>query len=169
MSSELPRLEVPHAWDCASTDSLAPCDCVGGRLTAALQAVLDLHYTRGRNILGDPVCNECADHGPNIGPCVDIGDGITLKPPEARQLAAAVRKAAGPDTTPEEVVWLGWAAAFSLSFAALEIAMPTKLSTVLRKHLRIAPQRAGHRIAGTTLALSAAWVISHLLDEHDDG
>lgn len=109
------------------------------------------------------------DHGPNIGPCVDIGDGLTLKPSDARQLAAAVRRAAGPDINPEEVVWLGWAAAFGLSFAALEIAMPTKLSKMLRKHLRIAPQRPGHRIAGMALGGLAAWVVSHLLDEHDDG
>jgi len=108
------------------------------------------------------------DHGPNIGPCVDIGDDITLTLDDARQLAAAVRKAAGPDTTAEERVWLGWVTAVVCSFAALEIAMPTKLSEVLRKHLRIRPQRPGHRIAGVALGAGAAWVVAHLLDEHQE-
>lgn len=102
-----------------------------------------------------------------IGPCVDIGDDLTLTPPEARRLADAVRRAAGPDTTAEERVWLGWLAAVVCSFAALELAMPTKLSAVLRKHLRVHPQRPGHRILGTALGVLAAWGVSHLLDEHD--
>lgn len=37
---------------------------------AAVRAVLDLHYVRGRNIHGDPVCNECSPIRP--APCPTV-------------------------------------------------------------------------------------------------
>lgn len=103
----------------------------------------------------------------DIGDCVDIGEHVTVTPDQARQLAAAVRKAAGPSATAEERVWLGWLAAAVCSFAALEFTMPTKLSRVLRKHLRIQPQRPGHRLLGMALIGLLAWFASHVLDQHD--
>lgn len=48
-----------EAWPCAPTRALD-----------ALAAVLRIHFARGRNILGDPVCNECSPLQPM--PCPTI-------------------------------------------------------------------------------------------------
>lgn len=71
--------------------------------------------------------------------------------------------------TTEERVWAGWLVAVGCSFGALEFTMRTKLCTALRRWLRIHPQRPGHRILGATLALLAAWFVSHVLDKHHHG
>lgn len=70
--------------------------------------------------------------------------------------------------TTEERVWVGWPVAVLCSFAFLELTMPTKLCTALRRWLRIHPQRRGHRLAGTALALLLAWFLAHILDQHQD-
>lgn len=126
--------------------------------------------TQFRDAYGFHTLNVRRVHGPGgVGPCVDIGDAVTVTAADARQLADAVRRAAGPDKDAEERVWLGWLAAAVCSFAALEYAMPTKLSNVLRRHLRIHPQRPGHRLFGMALVGLLAWFGAHVLDEHHHG
>jgi hypothetical protein len=57
----------------------APTDMAA--LLGAVRAVLALHFIRGRNILGDPVCNECSPLQPYPCPTVDaINAALEGKP-----------------------------------------------------------------------------------------
>lgn len=71
-------------------------------------------------------------------------------------------------TPNSERVWLGWLIAVVCSFGALESTLPVKLCAVIRKHLRIHPQRPGHRVLGAALLLGLAWFAAHLLDEQEE-
>lgn len=103
---------------------------------------------------------------PQLGPCIDIGDDLTITTSDAPALIDAIRHHATSDPAVEERVWLYWTAAVACSFAALELTMRTKLCTVLRKHLRIHPQRRGHRITGAALITGLAAFAAHILDQH---
>lgn len=105
---------------------------------------------------------------PQLGPCIDIGEDLTITNSDAPALIDAIRHHTTGDPAVEERVWLYWTAAVACSFAALELSMRTKLSAVLRKHLRIHPQRRGHRIAGAALVAGLAVFASHILDQHQE-
>lgn len=64
MSYEVPKLETLHSPNCSAVNwsRSEPCDCAGGRLTAALQFVIDLHRP---DHLG---CNECGEQR-RLWPC----------------------------------------------------------------------------------------------------